>query len=184
MPAPPNARNLAVFCASAAGINPNFRAAAESLGRELAVRRIGLIYGGAQAGLMGAVAEAALAAGGYVVGVIPEVLVDLEVAHHGLSELHVTSTMHTRKALMGQRSDGFVILPGGFGTLEEMFEVLAWQTLKLHHKPIVLLNIDGFYNKLLEFLDVCVEQGLLKPANRALLRVATSVNEVFPLAGL
>jgi len=174
-------RNVAVFCASAEGVNPMYRAAAEALGRELAVRGIGLIYGGARVGLMGAVAEAALAAGGYVVGVIPEVLVDLEVAHDGLSELHVTSTMHTRKALMGERSDAFLILPGGYGTMEEMFEVLAWQTLKLHEKPILLLNTDGFYDDLLRFLDVCVVQGLLKPKNRAILLVARTVDEVFAL---
>jgi len=172
-------RNVAVFCASADGTNPLYRSAAEALGRELAARRIGLIYGGARVGLMRAVAEAALAAGGHVVGVIPEVLVDLEVAHDGLSELHVTSTMHTRKALMGERSDAFVILPGGFGTLEEMFEVLAWQTLKLHDKPIVLLNTGGFYDTLLRFLDECVERGVLKEKNRRILLVASTVEEVF-----
>ena len=130
---------------------------------------------------MRAVADAALAAGGHVVGVIPEVLVDLEVAHQGISELHVTSTMHTRKALMGARSDAFIILPGGFGTLEEMFEVLAWQTLKLHDKPIVLLNTDGFYDTLLVFLDECVQHGLLKSKNRRVLLVASAVAEVFAL---
>ena len=177
----PRIRNVAVFCASADGTNPLYRSAAEALGRELAARRIGLIYGGARVGLMRAVAEAALAAGGHVVGVIPEVLVDLEVAHDGLSELHVTSTMHTRKALMGERSDAFLILPGGFGTLEEMFEVLAWQTLKLHDKPIVLLNTDGFYDTLLKFLDECVERGVLKEKNRRILLVASTVEEVFQL---
>jgi uncharacterized protein (TIGR00730 family) len=174
-------RNVAVFCASADGTNPLYRSAAEALGRELAARRIGLIYGGARVGLMRAVAEAALEAGGHVVGVIPEVLVDLEVAHHGISELHVTSTMHTRKALMGERSDAFIILPGGFGTFEEMFEVLAWQTLKLHDKPIVLLNTDGFYDTLLRFLDECVERGVLKEKNRRILLVASTVDEVFEL---
>jgi uncharacterized protein (TIGR00730 family) len=174
-------RNVAVFCASADGTNPLYRSAAKALGRELAARRIGLIYGGARVGLMRAVAEAALEAGGHVVGVIPEVLVDLEVAHHGISELHVTSTMHTRKALMGERSDAFIILPGGFGTFEEMFEVLAWQTLKLHDKPIVLLNTDGFYDTLLRFLDECVERGVLKEKNRRILLVASTVDEVFEL---
>jgi len=184
MLAPTKIRNVAVFCASADGTNPLYRSAAEALGRELAARRIGLIYGGAKVGLMRAVAEAALVSGGHVVGVIPEVLVDLEVAHHGISELHVTSTMHTRKALMGERSDAFIILPGGFGTFEEMFEVLAWQTLKLHTKPIVLLNTAGFYDKLLEFLDHCVEQGLLKAKNREILMVADGVDDVFALLGI
>jgi uncharacterized protein (TIGR00730 family) len=178
---PNRIRNVAVFCASADGTNPLYRSTAEALGRELAERRIGLIYGGARVGLMRAVAEAALAAGGHVVGVIPEVLVDLEVAHHGISELHVTSTMHTRKALMGERSDAFIILPGGFGTLEEMFEVLAWQTLRLHDKPIVLLNPGGFYDTLLKFLDECVERGVLKERNRRILLVASTVTEVFDL---
>src|SRR5580698_7769410 len=118
-------RNVAVFCASANGSNPAYKAEAEELGRTLAVHNIGIVYGGAKVGLMCAVAEAALAANGKVIGVIPEVLVDLEVAHHGISELHITETMHTRKALMGQKADAFLILPGGFGTFEELFEVLT-----------------------------------------------------------
>ena len=173
--------NIAVFCASANGSRPTYREAAVELGRALAERRIGLIYGGANVGLMQAVAESALASGGRVVGVIPEVLVDLEVAHQGITELHVTSTMHTRKALMGEKADAFFILPGGYGTFEEMFEVLAWQTLKLHQKPIVLLNIVGFYDKLLGFLDHCVAEGLLKQRNRDILLIATSVEEAFEL---
>ena len=170
-------RTIAVFCASADGSLPIYRHAAEELGAALAVRNIGLIYGGAKVGLMQAVADSALAAGGHVVGVIPEVLVDLEVAHHGISELHVVDTMHTRKALMSEKSDAFLILPGGFGTLEEMFEVLAWQTLRLHDKPVLLLNINGFYDQLLSFLDHAVTQGILKPKNRAILLVATSVED-------
>jgi uncharacterized protein (TIGR00730 family) len=169
--------NAAIFCASANGIHPIYREAAVELGRILAQQDIGIIYGGANVGLMQALAESSLAAGGRVVGVIPEVLVDLEVAHHGVTELHVTSTMHTRKAMMGELADAFLILPGGFGTLEEMFEVLAWQTLKLHQKPIVLLNINGFYDKLLDFLDHCVAEGLLKSRNRAVLLVADSVED-------
>lgn len=173
--------NIAVFCASANGANPAYRDAAIALGRALAQRNIGLIYGGANVGLMQAVAESALASGGRVVGVIPEVLVDLEVAHHGITELHVTSTMHTRKALMGEKADAFLILPGGYGTFEEMFEVLAWQTLKLHQKPIVLLNTEGFYDKLLAFLDHCVAEGLLKQRNREILLVAATVENAFEL---
>jgi uncharacterized protein (TIGR00730 family) len=126
---------------------------------------------------MQALAESSLAAGGRVVGVIPEVLVDLEVAHHGITELHVTSTMHTRKAMMGDLADAFLILPGGYGTFEEMFEVLAWQTLKLHQKPIVLINIHGFYDTLLTFLDHCVAEGLLKQRNREILLVASSIED-------
>ena len=168
-------RNVAVFCASSNGSHSSYREAAIELGTILARHNIGIIYGGANVGLMQALAESSLSAGGRVVGVIPEVLLDLEVAHHGITELHVTSTMHTRKAMMNELADAFLILPGGFGTLEEMFEVLAWQTLKLHQKPIVLINISGFYDNLLAFLDHCVAEGLLKPRNREALVVANSV---------
>ena len=177
-------QNIAVFCAAAEGTRPLYREQAEAFGRALATRNIGLIYGGAKVGLMRAVADAALAAGGHVVGVIPEVLVDLEVAHDGLSELHVTDTMHTRKALIGSRADAFVVLPGGFGTMEELFEVLAWQTLKLHAKPILLLNTAAFYDPLLAFLDHCVTEGILKPQSRALLLVATTVEDALAQLGV
>jgi hypothetical protein len=177
-------RNIAVFCASADGADPAYCAAAVELGRALARRGIGVVYGGAKVGLMRAVAEASLAAGGRVVGVIPTVLVDLEVAHDGLTELHVTDTMHTRKALIGERSDAFVALPGGFGTFEELFEVLAWQTLKIHSKPVLLLNTKGFYDKLLEFLDACVEQGMLTQQKREIVLVAETVDEALRMLGV
>ena len=170
-----------MFCASAEGVRPVYRAVAAELGATLAARGIGLVYGGARVGLMGAVADATLAAGGKVIGVIPHVLVDKEVTHHGCTELHVVDTMHTRKALMGERSDGFLILPGGFGTFEEMFEVLTWQYLRLHQKPTVLININGFYDKLLDFLDHCVTEGVLKPRARELLLVANSIDDALAL---
>lgn len=176
-------KNVAVFCAAAEGARPEYRAVAEELGRALAARNLGLIYGGAKVGLMGAVADATLAAGGHVIGVIPHVLVDLEVAHEAISELHVVDTMHTRKALMGEKASAFVILPGGFGTFEELFEVLAWQTLKLHEKPIVLLNVAGFYDTMLQFLDVCEREGMLR-GNLKRLLVATTVDEALALTGL
>ena len=176
-------KNIAVFCASAEGVRPEYRAAAEQLGRTLAEHGVGLIYGGARVGLMGAVADSALAAGGHVTGVIPHVLVDLEIAHQGISELHVTSTMHTRKALMAEKADAFFILPGGYGTLEEMFEVLAWQTLKIHSKPVVLLNVAGFYDTMLEFLDVCDREGMMR-GNRGILLVAKTADEALKLAEL
>lgn len=176
------ARSLAVFCSAADGARPEYRAVAEELGRTLADRGIGLIYGGAKVGVMGAVADATLAAGGHVLGVIPHVLVDLEVAHNGVSELHVTDTMHTRKALMSERASAFLTLPGGFGTFEELFEVLAWQTLKLHNKPVVLLNVAGFYDGLLAFLDTCEREGMLR-GNRQALLVAESVDQALHLAG-
>jgi uncharacterized protein (TIGR00730 family) len=174
-------KSIAVFCAAADGARPEYRSAAGKLGRTLAERGIGLIYGGGRTGLMGAVADAALVAGGHVVGVIPHVLVDLEVAHHGVTELHVTETMHTRKALMSEKADAFLILPGGYGTFEEMFEVLAWQTLKLHAKPVVLLNVAGFYDTMLAFLDICEQEGMLR-GNRGILLVADSVDEALRLA--
>ena len=177
-------KSVAVFCASALGVDEVYRVAADELGGALARYGVGLIYGGAKLGLMGAVADACLRGGGTVVGVIPEVLVDKEVAHDGLTELHVTSTMHTRKALMAERSEAFLILPGGFGTMEEMFEVLAWQTLDLHRKPIVLLNTAGFYDALLAWLDDAVEAGMLRAENRSILQEAHSVGELLTLAGI
>ena len=179
--AEPHRTSLAVFCAAAEGTRPEYRAAAAELGQALATRGIGLIYGGAAVGLMGAVADAALAAGGRVVGVIPQVLVDMEVVHQGVRELHVVDTMHTRKRLMGELADGFLVMPGGFGTFEELFEVLAWQTLKLHAKPVVLLNVAGFYDTLLAFLDVCEREGMLR-GNRGALLVAGGVEEALALA--
>ncbi len=174
-------RTLCVFCASADGANPAYRTAAVELGQTLAARGIDLVYGGAKSGLMGAVADAALAGGGRVIGVIPHVLVDMEVAHAACTELHVVDTMHTRKALMGERADAFLILPGGYGTLEELFEVLAWQTLRLHSKPICLLNTAGFYDGLIQFLDHCQIQGVLRQGTRQMLRVAGTVDEALSL---
>lgn len=176
-------KSLAVFCAAAEGTRPVYRETARELGHALAERGIGLIYGGAKIGLMGAVADATLAAGGRVVGVIPHVLVDKEIAHDGLSELHVVDTMHTRKRLMGEKADAFLTMPGGFGTFEELFEVLAWQTLKLHAKPVVLLNVAGFYDSMLAFLDICESEGMLR-GNRDRLLVASTVDEALQLAGL
>jgi len=177
-------RAIAVFCASASGADPIYQTAANDLGCALATHNICVVYGGAKVGLMCTVAESALAHGGCVGGVIPEVLVDLEVAHNGITELHVVDTMHTRKALMSEKSDAFVILPGGFGTLEEMFEVLAWQTLRLHDKPIILLNINGFYDQLLGFLDHAVAHGMLRQKSREVLLVADSVEEALAALGL
>jgi len=172
-----NVKTVCVFCASAMGAREEYQQDAETLGRELAKRGIGLVYGGAKVGLMGAVANASMQNGGRCIGVIPHVLVDKEVANHGLTELHVVDTMHTRKSLMGEKSDAFLILPGGYGTMEELFEVLTWQSLRLHAKPTVLLNTRGFYDPLLVFLDHCVTEGVLKPAARANLMVATTVED-------
>jgi uncharacterized protein (TIGR00730 family) len=174
-------RNAAIFCASSDGANPLYLQSAIALGRALAEQDIGVIYGGANVGLMKALAESCLACRGRVVGVIPEALVDMEIAHRGLTELHITTTMHTRKAKMAELADAFLILPGGFGTFEEMFEVLTWQYLRLHQKPTVLININGFYDKLLDFLDHCVTEGVLKPRARELLLVANSIDDALAL---
>jgi len=176
--------NVAVYCASADGVDPVYRVAAAELGRELGRRGVGVVYGGASVGLMSAVADAALAEGGRVIGVIPEVLVTMEVVHEALTELHITETMHTRKALMAERADAFIVLPGGFGTLEELFEVLAWQTLKIHAKPVLLLNTNGFYNKMLAFLDHCVTEGMLRAKARAVVLVADTVQEALEKLGI
>ena len=175
--------NVAIFCASANGAKAVYAEAAAQLARALVKEGVGTVYGGANVGLMQIVAEAALAEGGRVVGVIPSVLVEAEVAHRGVTELHITDSMHSRKALIGSRSDAFIALPGGFGTFEELFEVLAWQTLKIHAKPVLLLNINGFYDKLLVFLDHCVDEGMLKEKNRRIINVAGSVRETLEMLG-
>jgi len=147
------------------------------MGRVIAERGHGLVYGGATVGTMGAVADAALAAGGAVMGVIPEVLKDREIEHRGLAELHVVRSMHERKAMMADRADAFVALPGGYGTLDEFVEVLTWAQLRIHSKPCLLVNVRGYYDGLLSFLDRCVAEGFLKPENRALIQVAADADE-------
>ncbi len=170
-------RSVCVFCASTSGNRPEYREAAVATGKTLAERGIGLVYGGATVGLMGIVASAALDADGTVVGIVPEVLVEKEIAHLGCTELIVVDTMHTRKASMAERADGFLVLPGGLGTLEELFEVLTWQTLRLHAKPVCLLNTAGFYDGLLQFLDHSVAEGILREKSRAIVLVAATVAE-------
>jgi len=162
-------RSLAVFCASSPGASPRWAAATREFGAMLAKRRIRLIYGGGRVGLMGELAGAALAAGGEVVGVIPRAMVDAERAHTGLTNLHIVTTMHERKAMMADLAEGFVALPGGFGTLDELFEIITWAQLALHAKPVGILNIEGFYDGLLSFLDGVVANGFIQPRFRALI---------------
>ncbi len=162
---------LCVFCGSNAGHDPIYVEMARSLGEALARHGIDLVYGGASVGLMGAVADAVLDNGGHVVGVMPRALVDKEIAHGGLSELRVVGSMHERKALMAELADGFIALPGGLGTFEELFEVWTWAQLGYHGKPCALLNVGGFYDKLASFLDEVVERGFVKPVHRAMLIV-------------
>jgi uncharacterized protein (TIGR00730 family) len=155
---------LAVYCGSRFGDRPAFADAARNVGRLLGESASTLVYGGGRVGLMGVVADATLAAGGRVVGVIPQALMDREVGHSALSELHVVQTMHERKQLMAERADAFVALPGGIGTLEELYEVWSWQQLGYHDKPVALLNVDGFYDALLEFTRVSHARGFVSAA--------------------
>jgi uncharacterized protein (TIGR00730 family) len=162
-------RRLCVYCGSSAGNRPGFADAADAVGRLLAESGIGVVYGGASVGLMGRVADAALRAGGEVIGVLPGKLFEREVAHAGLTELRVVSSMHERKALMSELSDGFIALPGGYGTIEEVVEAVTWNQLGIHAKPVGLLDVDGYFDLLLAFLDRGVADGLLAPTSRALL---------------
>ena len=157
---------LCVFCGSSLGGDQAYKRAAAALGAELAARGIGLVYGGASVGLMGVVADAALEAGGEAIGVLPEALADLEIAHEGLSELRIVASMHERKAQMAALSEGFIALPGGIGTLEETFEVWTWSQLSIHAKPVGLLNVNGFYDRLEAFLDHMTAEAFVKPVHR------------------
>ncbi len=163
-------KRVCVFCGSNVGRRPVYREAAQAMGAALARRNLGLVYGGGKVGLMGAVADAALAAGGEVIGVIPDFLEAKEVGHRGLTELRVVSSMHERKAMMVELSDGFIALPGGYGTLEEFGEILTWAQLDLHHKPIGLLNVAGYYDALLRLFDHAVDEQFLSPSLRAFVR--------------
>lgn len=173
---------LSVYCGSNVGSSPVYAETAARLGASLAAREIGLVYGGGNVGLMGVLADAVLAGGGAVTGVIPEHLVRAEVAHRGLTELIVVSSMHDRKACMSDLADGFVVLPGGFGTLDETFEALTWGQLGLQSKPVVLLDVEGFFDPLLAMMDRAVDAGFLRPAHRMLAQRARTVDEALALA--
>ncbi|GAA1194476.1 hypothetical protein LY12_004965 [Prauserella alba] len=164
-------RRICVFCGSSAGGDPVYSEVAASLGKLLAGRDIGVVYGGGDVGLMGTVADAALEAGGEVIGVIPEHLVRAEVAHHGVTELRIVEDMHERKATMASLSDAFLALPGGIGTLEELFEIWTWAQLGLHTKPVGIVDVAGYYAKLGEFLDHMVDSGFLGTSSRELVRL-------------
>ena len=171
-----NIKSVCIFCGSSKGFSSKYTEISEKLGRQLAENNIEIIYGAGNVGLMGVVAEAALAAGGRVVGVIPEFLKKWEVYHENLTELIVTQTMHERKWIMEECSDSVIILPGGFGTLDEFFEILTWKQLHLHKKPIGILNIDGFYDPLLAHINNMVENGFVKEINLELFVTADSID--------
>ncbi len=174
-------QKLCVFCGSNAGNNPAYRAAAETVGTTLAQRGIGLVYGGGNIGLMGALADACLAAGGEAIGIIPQALMGKEVAgrpvdHQALTRREIVDSMHTRKARMAELSDGFIALPGGFGTFEELCEILTWSQLGFHAKPVGLLNVAGFYDPLLALFDHAVAEGFLRAQNHAMALVDESID--------
>ena len=170
-------KRLAVYCGSSMGTNPHFADTARALGVEMAERGIGLVYGGGKLGLMGVVADAVIDAGGEAYGVIPQALINLEVAHRGLTELHIVDTMHERKAMMTELTDAFVAIPGGIGTLDELFEAWSWNALGYHAKPFAVLNVDGFWDGMLAFLDHVTQSGFMSPARRAQLFVASDIGD-------
>jgi uncharacterized protein (TIGR00730 family) len=172
---------ICVYAGSNPGTNPAYAEAAAELARLLASRDIGVVYGGGKVGLMGILADAALAAGGEVIGVIPQDLMDREVGHGGVTELHVVASMHERKALMAELSDAFVALPGGIGTLEELIEVYTWSQLGLHDKPMGMLNVAGYYDGLAALLDHAVQEGFLRSQHRAALHTAATPAELLGL---
>ena len=161
-------KRVCVFCGSSEGSRPIYAEAARRIGEEIARRGLGLVYGGGKVGLMGAVADAALAAGGEVVGVMPDALVSKEIGHEGLAELHVVGSMHERKKTMADLSDGFVALPGGYGTFEEFLEVLSWAQLSIHEKPCALLDVAGYWKPLVSLFDRAVAEGFVRPGHRSL----------------
>jgi hypothetical protein len=169
---PASAGRICVFCGSSVGASPKYLAEAKSLGQQMAGGGWGLVYGGTSIGLMGAAADAALSGGAEVIGVLPQALQDREIAHRGLTKLHLVGSMHDRKSLMASLSDAFIALPGGYGTLDELFEVVTWAQLHIHSAPCVLINTDGYYDFLLRFLDHAVREEFVSPANRRLVQVA------------
>ena len=165
-------RSVCVYCGSQDSSNPAYAEAARAMGDALVDRGVQLVFGGGHVGMMGQLADRVLARGGVAIGVIPEALMRAEVAHDGLTELHVTEDMHQRKAMMAARSDAFITLPGGLGTLEEIFETWTWRQLKYHAKPVGLLNVDGYFDGLLEWMDFATDAGFVRGPHRAMLRVA------------
>lgn len=176
-------KRICVFTGSSAGSRAEYLAAARAMGDALVRRQIGLVYGGARIGLMGALADAVLAARGHVTGVIPKALVAREVAHAGLTDLRIVASMHERKALMADLADGFIALPGGWGTMEEFFEVLTWGQLGLHRKPCGLLNVDGFFDGLLSFIDHSIDEGFVRREHRPMVLVSESPDALLDLFG-
>lgn len=171
--------SVCVYCGSSNAVAQKFKDSAVKIGATLAQRGVRVVYGGGHVGLMGLVADSALKASGTVIGIIPEHIRAQEVQHTGLTELHVVPDMHTRKRMMVERADAFIILPGGFGTLDELFEILTWKKLKLHNKPIVIFNQDGYWNEAIALIDKTIAEHFSQPSDRALFKIATDIDGVF-----
>ena len=174
-------RRIAVYCGSSTGRRPEYSHAARALGRSMAEREIGLVFGAGRVGLMGVIADAVLEVGGEAIGVIPEKLMDLELAHPGLTELHVVTGMHPRKLMMAELSDAFIAMPGGYGTFEELFEVITWAQLNYHLKPVGLLNVHGYYDGLMAFLDHACQEGFVRQIHRDMVVDSTDPGELLDL---
>lgn len=174
-------KRICVFCGSNSGTDPVFSKTAAAVGEFFAKNGIELVYGGGRVGLMGTVADSVLANGGRVIGVIPEALDKKEIAHKGLTELHVVTSMHQRKALMAEFSDGFIAMPGGFGTFEEICEIVTWAQLGIHQKPCALLNVNGFYDPLIELFNRSTESGFIRTAHREIVLVSADIEKLFEL---
>lgn len=171
-------KSILVYCGANQGKSPAYKEAAQALGKQLIKNNIKLVFGGGSVGLMGIVADTMLELGGYVIGIIPDFLIKMEVGHKGLTELHTVESMHERKALMEKMSDGIIAIPGGFGTIDELFEILTWAQLGLHEKPIGILNVNGFYDFLLKQLEVMIQEGFLKQESRDLLLVSDNIEDL------
>lgn len=169
---------LALFCGASTGRGERYADVAREVARRLVSRNIGIVFGGGRVGLMGVIADAALAAHGEVIGVIPRSLASQEVAHSGVTQLHIVASMHERKALIADLSDGFIALPGGFGTMDEFCEILTWAQLRIHAKPVGLLNAEGYYDELLALFDKMVREGFVTPVNRSLVRSAICIDNL------
>lgn len=177
-------KRICVFCGSKTGDLPAYTEQAQLLGKALAKKKIGLVFGGGRIGLMGALADAVLEYGGEAHGVIPEHLMRAERAHPDLTALHITKSMHERKALMAELADAFIALPGGFGTFEELFETITWVQLGIHNKPIVVLNVDGYYDRLIEFVEEAVSHGFITNSSPGILKAVSSIEEALEVIGV
>ncbi len=171
-------RRICVFCGARPGRNGIYLQIARDAARSIAAHGYGIVYGGGRVGMMGALADGALAAGAEIVGVIPEALAAAEVAHSGITQLHVVESMHARKAMLERLSDAFIALPGGIGTMDELFETLTWRQLRIHDKPVGILNVDGYYDPLVKLLDRMLAEGLLPQATRNLVTARASIEEI------